>query len=382
MGRKNKKPNRYNIIQPQMVTGSGGTSGLVAVKPATRLVAMLDTESKEVSTQYDAQELTLAVNEQEFNQKKQALVNKYQDCINLQSKLSQLQAIDPIHQRDILELEAELREAETKYNDAMTKAATETDPAKKAQFIAAAQVAEQTIRQIKAKLANNPLSKLAQYSYINNIGRLLNGNVPSSLPGNRNSTNGSNSNSNGGGSSGSNNQPSTNQQQLLIFAGIAVLTMTNSQDLKNKLGEATEQIEATVTPLYTSLESYQRGLILMALVALLIFTIYYLTKSEPKLSAKKEAQTKRITMYNIDHYFDFDSPPKSVIKSKKKKQQQQQMLLLLLLAVAGAYYFMIYLPEEEAKKLETKLQAELDQVKNAQPDDVAEMLSTLQTYKK
>ncbi|CAI2193229.1 13742_t:CDS:2 [Funneliformis geosporum] len=239
MGRKNKKPNRYNIIQPQMVTGSGGTSGLVAVKPATRLVAMLDTESKEG-----------VIEEQD-----------------LQSKLSQLQAIDPIHQRDILELEAELREAETKYNDAMTKAATETDPAKKAQFIAAAQVAEQTIRQIKAKLANNPLSKLAQYSYINNIGRLLNGNVPSSLPGNRNSTNGSNSNSN-------------------------------------------------------------------------------------------------------------------VIKSKKKKQQQQQMLLLLLLAVAGAYYFMIYLPEEEAKKLETKLQAELDQVKNAQPDDVAEMLSTLQTYKK
>ncbi|CAI2187186.1 6300_t:CDS:10 [Funneliformis geosporum] len=69
-------------------------------------------------------------------------------------------------------------------------------------------------------------------------------------------------------------------------------------------------------------------------------------------------------MYNIDHYFDFDSPPKSVIKSKKKKQQHQQMLLLLLLAVAGAYYFMIYLPEEERKKLETEIQKELDEVKN------------------
>ncbi|CAI2186443.1 10001_t:CDS:10 [Funneliformis geosporum] len=55
-------------------------------------------------------------------------------------------------------------------------------------------------------------------------------------------------------------------------------------------------------------------------------------------------------MYNTDHYFDFDSPPKSVAKSKKKKQQQQQMFLLLLLAVGAAYYFMIYLPEEEKKK--------------------------------
>ncbi|CAI2189541.1 10684_t:CDS:2 [Funneliformis geosporum] len=119
--------------------------------------------------------------------------------------------------------------------------------------------------------------------------------------------------------------------------------MTNSQDLKNKLGETTEQIEAVITPLYTSLKSYQRGLILIALVALLIFTIYYLTKSEPKVSAKKEAQ--------------------------QKKQQQQQMFLLLLLAAAGAYYFMVYLPEEERKVLENQIQTKLDEVKNIKPEE-------------
>jgi hypothetical protein len=64
----------------------------------------------------------------------------------------------------------------------MTKAANETDPAKKAQFIAAAQAAEQTIKQAKARLAKNPLSKLAQYSYIKDIGRLFGGNLPSKLP--------------------------------------------------------------------------------------------------------------------------------------------------------------------------------------------------------
>jgi hypothetical protein len=86
-------------------------------------------------------------------------------------------------------------------------------------------------------------------------------------------------------------------------------------------------------------------------------------------------------MYNVDKYFDFDYEKKSEVKSKKRKKQRQQILLLLLL-LAGAvyYYFIIYLPEKEVKKLEAKLQAELDRIKNAKPDDVAEMLTTLQSY--
>src|SRR4051794_17434703 len=100
----------------------------------------------------------------------------------MQDHLNGLQAVQPIHQREILELEAEIRAAETKYNDAMAKAAQETDPVKKAQFIAIAQEAANTIKQAKAKLANNPLTKLAEYSYLNDIGKLLGGNLPNNPP--------------------------------------------------------------------------------------------------------------------------------------------------------------------------------------------------------
>jgi len=120
-----------------------------------------------------------------------------------------LQAVQPIHQKEILELEAEIRAAETKYNDAMANAAKETDPAKKAQFIAIAQEAANTIKQVKAKLAKNPLSKLAEYSYLNDLGRLLDGNLsnlPPTKPGGNSgssSSGGSNSGSGSNGSSGS-----------------------------------------------------------------------------------------------------------------------------------------------------------------------------------
>ena len=70
--------------------------------------------------------------------------------------------------------------------------------------------------------------------------------------------------------------------------------MTN--DLKNKLGETTEQLEQKVkefAPYYTNLEPWQRGLILIALVAFLIFSVYQLTKSDSRLSSKKESQKEK-----------------------------------------------------------------------------------------
>jgi hypothetical protein len=66
--------------------------------------------------------------------------------------------------------------------------------------------------------------------------------------------------------------------------------MNNSQELKDKLGNATEQLESTLTPFYSNLEPYQRGLILLVLILFLLFAIYQLTKSEPKLNTKKESQ--------------------------------------------------------------------------------------------
>jgi len=51
-----------------------------------------------------------------------------------------------------------------------------------------------------------------------------------------------------------------------------------------------EKLEQNVTPYYTNLESWQRGLILIAPLLFLLFAIYQLTKSEPNLNAKKENQ--------------------------------------------------------------------------------------------
>jgi len=70
--------------------------------------------------------------------------------------------------------------------------------------------------------------------------------------------------------------------------------MTNPQGLKNKLGEVAEQLEATISPHYTNLEPWQRGLILIALALFLLFAIYQLTKSE-KQSTKKESQREKET---------------------------------------------------------------------------------------
>ena len=63
--------------------------------------------------------------------------------------------------------------------------------------------------------------------------------------------------------------------------------MTN-QELKNKLGEYTQQLE-------NKLEPYQRGLILIALTTLLLISVYCLTKKEiPKPREITESERKRI----------------------------------------------------------------------------------------
>lgn len=80
-------------------------------------------------------------------------------------------------------------------------------------------------------------------------------------------------------------------------------------------------------------------------------------------------------------YYEFEEEERIQALAQKKKKQQKKLILTILLLGAGlGYYFLIYLPEEEIKKLENQLQAELDRVKSATPDDVAEILTTLQTY--
>src|SRR3954470_6435041 len=106
--------------------------------------------------------------------------------MKFQADLNQLQTITPRHQKQILELEAEIKSIEAKYKENMANAAKETDPAKKAKFIAAAQTAEVELKQVKQKLRNNPLAKLIQYShllnYTDDLEKLFKGNVPKQPP--------------------------------------------------------------------------------------------------------------------------------------------------------------------------------------------------------
>ena len=231
----------------------------------------------------DIQQMTLAVNEQEFNNRKQQLVSKLQGCISkcqvtsstsvggvcciwddffgsflkpfldqfrqkLQSQLNQLQSIQPVHQKEILQLEAEIRAAEAKYQENFKKANQETDPAKKAKFIALANEALDEISKLKKKYSQNPISNLGKFDYLNDLKRLFNGNItpdpptpPQNNPGPDPTNPGGGNNPLGGGSGPTpwtgdpedkNNQP-TNQQQLLIFAGLALLVILYLYTQKN-----------------------------------------------------------------------------------------------------------------------------------------------------
>ena len=76
--------------------------------------------------------------------------------------------------------------------------------------------------------------------------------------------------------------------------------MTTTNEIKQKLGETTEQLENKVkefSPYYTNLEPYQRGLILIALTTFLIFAIYYLTKKEkPEPRELTDSEKRRLEM--------------------------------------------------------------------------------------
>jgi len=64
--------------------------------------------------------------------------------------------------------------------------------------------------------------------------------------------------------------------------------MTNSEEIKNKLGEYTKELEQ-------KLEPWQRGVLILALTALLLTSIYLLTKKEhPKPRELTDAERKKI----------------------------------------------------------------------------------------
>ena len=76
--------------------------------------------------------------------------------------------------------------------------------------------------------------------------------------------------------------------------------MTNQlENAKQKLGEQTQKLERKAgelwtdfSPNYTNLEPWQRGLVLVGIIVLLILVAYYLTHENQDRRAKRKAQAE------------------------------------------------------------------------------------------
>lgn len=219
----------------------------------------------------DISEIKLSANEQIFIQRKQALVSKIQGLINrcrvtestsiggiciiwndffgrflkkyldrfstrLTRQLGQIENLKPEHQQQLLQLEDDLRKAESKYNENLAKYNDpNATPEEKSKAIILVNEALDDIKKIKSKLKNNPLANLERYDYLDDLDRLIGGNAPeppSNNQGDRNRGSGS-----GGG--GNNQTPNPledpkqffEQNQAIIFIALAVLVLfyLNSQ---------------------------------------------------------------------------------------------------------------------------------------------------------
>ena len=142
----------------------------------------------------------------------------------LQRQLREVQNLDPKHQKDLLKLETEAKQAENEYKENKAKADQETDPDKKAQFMYLANRAAKKAEDIKRRVKANPLADLSRFSNLDDLEILLGGNIPKNPPTSRPKPNSS-------GSGGSTSTPNPledpkdffEQYKTQIFIGLALL---------------------------------------------------------------------------------------------------------------------------------------------------------------
>jgi hypothetical protein len=72
------------------------------------------------------------------------------------------------------------------------------------------------------------------------------------------------------------------------------------EDAKQKLGEQTQKLERKagelwneISPNYTNLEPWQRGLILIGILIILALALYYLTHENQNKKAQRKAQAEQ-----------------------------------------------------------------------------------------
>lgn len=217
----------------------------------------------------DINNIKLSANEQAFNSNKQQLVSKIQGLISkcqmtsyysvasicciwndffgiflkkyldnfsakLRRNLTEVEKLEPKHQKELLDLEKEAREAESAYKENLEKANNETDPVKKAEFVVLANKASKKAQELKRRIKNNPLAQLASFNYLDDLRALINGNVPPNVTPDRTPSGG------GSGDGGNNQTPNPledpkqffEQNQMMIFIALAVLALfyLNSQN--------------------------------------------------------------------------------------------------------------------------------------------------------
>jgi hypothetical protein len=162
----------------------------------------------------DINEIKLAANETIFNQKKQALTSKIQQLLSkcrvtsatsvagiciiwndffgkflkkyldrfstkLTNQLNSIEKLEPKHQQELLQLEDDLRKAESKYNENLAKYNDPNiSPTEKTKLMLLVNEALDDIKRIKGKLKHNPLANLERYNYLDDLERLFVGNAP------------------------------------------------------------------------------------------------------------------------------------------------------------------------------------------------------------
>lgn len=213
----------------------------------------------------DINEIKLSANEQTFNQRKQAIIAKVKElsgkcqvsnsysianicCIwndyfgsflkpflnefaaKLNRNLKELEKLEPKHQKELLDLEAEARAAESAYKENLQKS---NDPnlseSEKAEFIVLANRAAQDAEKIKQKLKRNPLVQVGRFNYLDDLKKLSQGNVPDRVSPDSNPR-GNISGNNGTGNSNNNNNsnplenPQTfweqNKKMIVVVLGL------------------------------------------------------------------------------------------------------------------------------------------------------------------
>src|SRR5581483_6341335 len=95
------------------------------------------------------------------------------------TQLNSIEKLDPKHQQELLELENNLRKAESKYNENLSKYNDpNTSPEEKTKAMILVNEAADEIKKLKNKLKYNPLVNLERYNYLDDISKLTAGNAP------------------------------------------------------------------------------------------------------------------------------------------------------------------------------------------------------------